>query len=325
MERAIQEAIGKIKLAEHDEEENEKARENARKLAEKEVKKHEVDYKTINKYSWEDTGKFIKVYVLDLEGIKDVPADDIKCDFETNSFEMKIKGLNGKNLRLQIDPMFGDIDEKASKLKLKSSSLTIQMRKADFEVKWKDIKYSEGKGANEDMGGGPPGGMFGGGADGGGGMGGGGGGMGGGGGGGGAGGMDMEAMQQMMAGMGGGGAGGPPGGAEGGAGGMDMAAMQQMMAGMGGGGAGGPPGGEKGGPGGAGGPPGGMDMAAMQQMMAGMGGAGAGGAGAGGPPGGEEGSADMMKTMQDMYENGDDETKKTIEESMKKSMGGEQE
>ena len=43
---------------------------------------------------------------------------------------------------------------------------------------------------------------------------------------GGGGGMDMAAMQQMMAGMGGGGGGG---------GGMDMAAMQKMMAGMGGG------------------------------------------------------------------------------------------
>jgi hypothetical protein len=61
-------------------------------------------------------------------------------------------------------------------------------------------------------------------------------GMGGGGPGGpGAGGMDMAALQQMMAGMGGGGAGGA-----GGMGGMDPAKMQEMMAGMGmGGGMGG--------------------------------------------------------------------------------------
>jgi len=59
-------------------------------------------------------------------------------------------------------------------------------------------------------------------------------GMGGGGGGGpGAGGMDMAALQQMMAGMGGG------AGGAGGMGGMDPAKMQEMMAGMGMGGAGG--------------------------------------------------------------------------------------
>ena len=86
-------------LAEHDEAENEKARAAAKKIAESEESKKEEDlgkYSKINKYSWEDTGKFIKVYVTDLNGIKDVPESDVDMNFTENSFELKIRGLEGK-------------------------------------------------------------------------------------------------------------------------------------------------------------------------------------------------------------------------------------
>ena len=93
LNRAIQETHGKILLAKHDEEENKKAREHAKKIAEKEEKKADVDYQTLGSYSWEDAGKFVKVYVTGLEGIKDVPADDVICEFSPTGFEFKVRGL----------------------------------------------------------------------------------------------------------------------------------------------------------------------------------------------------------------------------------------
>ncbi len=149
-------------LAEHDEEENKKAREAAKKYA-KEESKDTVHYSNIDTYSWEDTGKFIKVYILNLEGIKDLPEGQATCDFTPNSFELKIKGLNGKNLRLAVPELFGEISDRVSKLKFKSSSVTIAMRKANFDQIWHDLKEGGATGPDPGMGGMPPGGMFGGG------------------------------------------------------------------------------------------------------------------------------------------------------------------
>ena len=82
----------------------------------------------INKYSWEDTGKFIKVYVTDLPGIKDLADDNIDMDFTENSFVLQIRGLEGVgNVRLAVPELFSTISLQGSKLKKKSTSVTIQM------------------------------------------------------------------------------------------------------------------------------------------------------------------------------------------------------
>ncbi len=131
LNKSIQEVQGKILLAEHDEAENEKARAAAKKMAEQEENKESEDgtaYRMINKYSWEDTGKFIKVYVTDLPGIKDLADDNIDMDFTENSFALQIRGLEGVgNVRLAVPELFSTISLEGSKLKKKSSSVTIQM------------------------------------------------------------------------------------------------------------------------------------------------------------------------------------------------------
>ena len=159
--QGVEEITGQILLEEHNEKENEKAR--AAFKAKNEETKVEIDYKTIDKFSWDDTGKFVKVYILSLEGVKDLPAEAIECDFSETGFEFKIRGLNGRNLRLAVPELHGKIDAEKSKLKLKSSSVTIQLVKAD-ESKWGSLKKEgpEGPNSGVDMGGAPPGGMFGG-------------------------------------------------------------------------------------------------------------------------------------------------------------------
>lgn len=57
-------------------------------------------YSLITKYGWSDEGKNVKVYVTDLDGIKDVPTDKIKCKFTKKSFELTIQGYKGRDLRL---------------------------------------------------------------------------------------------------------------------------------------------------------------------------------------------------------------------------------
>lgn len=72
-----------------------------------EIKFEELNYTAITDYGWEDQDdKTIKVHILKgLDGIKLHDPRNIQCEFEPNSFDLKIKDFKGKNWRMRIDPL----------------------------------------------------------------------------------------------------------------------------------------------------------------------------------------------------------------------------
>lgn len=64
------------------------------------TEKSEKLYSLISKYGWSDEGKNVKVYITSLDGIKDVPKDKITCKFTKKSFDLRIEGFQGKDLKL---------------------------------------------------------------------------------------------------------------------------------------------------------------------------------------------------------------------------------
>lgn len=146
-------------------------------------------YSKISKFGWSDEGKNIKLYVTELDGIKEHSSDKIHVQFAKDSFDLKIDGFKGKNLRLCYPTLSHAIDPEKSKYTIKSSSISVTLVKANANTKWKDLKPGDGSagGLGGGMGAGLPG------------M----GGMGGMPGMGGMGGMDMEDYAAAMGGMGG--------------------------------------------------------------------------------------------------------------------------
>ena len=59
-------------------------------------KEKEVQFETLNKYSFLEEGKFVKVYIP-IEGIGAHPDDKIHSRFLDRSFEIKIFDFKGKN------------------------------------------------------------------------------------------------------------------------------------------------------------------------------------------------------------------------------------
>ena len=60
-------------------------------------------FETISKFGWDDEGKKVKVYITSgIDGVGNIPKDNIVCEFEDLSFDLKIQGLNNKNYRLRI-------------------------------------------------------------------------------------------------------------------------------------------------------------------------------------------------------------------------------
>lgn len=173
---------------------------------------HEKLYSRIDKYGWGDEGKTVKIYVTSLDGIKDVPTDKITCDFTKRSFDLKIHGYKGRDVRLHITELNKDIDPEKSKFSIKSNSISITLRKVKEDSKWTGLK--EGESSGPGLGGGMPGmgmpGMGGMGMP-------------------GMGGMGMEGMEGMEGMPDMGAMGGEEGGAPGMGGGEQSANMMEMM------------------------------------------------------------------------------------------------
>ena len=95
-------------------------------------------YVPISSFGWDQDsyGKepnFVYVYVM--SGVDGVGAvkDSVTCDFTETSFDLKILGLDGKNLRLRKDNLDKKINVGESKIIVKKNKVTIKMKKVKGE------------------------------------------------------------------------------------------------------------------------------------------------------------------------------------------------
>lgn len=104
------------------------------------IKKENLVYEALNKFGWDQEGNTVKIYVTSgIDGIGKHDKNNIDCEFNDQSVDLRILSFNGKNLRLKIAPLNGLIDPAACKLKIKSNSLTIELIKSKNK-RWDDIK-----------------------------------------------------------------------------------------------------------------------------------------------------------------------------------------
>ena len=88
-----------------------------------------------------------RVYILSgIDGIGKHNKQNIDCEFNDQSFDLRILSFNGKNWRLKIAPLNGLIDPAACKLKVKSNSITLELKKAKSRY-WDDVKENKKTGA----------------------------------------------------------------------------------------------------------------------------------------------------------------------------------
>ncbi|KAK9890882.1 hypothetical protein WA026_012226 [Henosepilachna vigintioctopunctata] len=88
----------------------------------------------VNSYAWDQTPKYVKFFVT-LSGIRD-SEPNIKCQFRTDSFELLVTNLNGKNYIFTVNKLLHSIKPDESFTKVKSNAIII------FAVKSEAIKWS---------------------------------------------------------------------------------------------------------------------------------------------------------------------------------------
>ena len=95
----------------------------------------------IDKYSWADFKKSVKVYV-EREGIDDLPEENIKLEYVPNDSFLKIRllslGANGEDFELVLAKLHDKI-KKATFKKKDNNRLVISLQKLD-DTTWYELQ-----------------------------------------------------------------------------------------------------------------------------------------------------------------------------------------
>lgn len=74
-----------------------------------------------------------------MDGVGEVKAG-VSCDFGKRSFDLKIRGLNGKNYRMVKDRLDEEIDVDKSKVVVKKNAVHVKLRKTKGEESYSTYK-----------------------------------------------------------------------------------------------------------------------------------------------------------------------------------------
>ncbi|KUF86291.1 Calcyclin-binding protein [Phytophthora nicotianae] len=97
----------------------------------------------ISRFGWEDDGygkEKVAVYVMSgIDGVGNLPKENVTCHFTKTSFDLKIVGLDNKNFRLFKQHLEKEIDPAKSSFRVKKNRVTISLHKADKNDTWMNL------------------------------------------------------------------------------------------------------------------------------------------------------------------------------------------
>jgi len=101
-------------------------------------------YKDITSYGWDQSDKFMKIYVSvpDLEGCT---KDNVTTKFTEKSFQLQVENLRGKNYRCHVGFLWSKIVPSDSSYKIKTDSILLMLKKAETGKTWAFVTEREGK------------------------------------------------------------------------------------------------------------------------------------------------------------------------------------
>ena len=89
-----------------------------------------LEESAIDSYAFSDDGKpSVKVYIT-LPGVELIPRDDISCEFQRMSMDLRVRGYEGtRTMRLFAAELWSSIEPDKCKLKVKPGMLVVTLRK----------------------------------------------------------------------------------------------------------------------------------------------------------------------------------------------------
>jgi len=97
----------------------------------------------IKDYSWDQSEKFVKLYLTNLPGLGELNQDAVKINFTDESVEVRIQNYKNKNLVFNINKTCHKINPEKSYPKIKSDYLLVFMCKHNPGSNWSHFTYAD--------------------------------------------------------------------------------------------------------------------------------------------------------------------------------------
>ena len=102
-------------------------------------------FKKIDTYGWDQSEKFIKIYVTGLKDLDKLKEGDVTCNYTERNFELVIRNVNNINYNLIVNNLLHKINPADSYFKVKSDMVTVFLRKVDTGRSWGYVTEKEAK------------------------------------------------------------------------------------------------------------------------------------------------------------------------------------
>ena len=106
-----------------------------------EAKKPHIVLTKITSYAWDQSPKFVKIYVT-LPEVETLPEEKVSSKFTKSSLEIRMLGLKGKNYQFQTVHLLHPIIPESSHVKVKTGKLSIFLKK-EKEENWSCLTEAE--------------------------------------------------------------------------------------------------------------------------------------------------------------------------------------
>jgi len=97
----------------------------------------------IRNYSWDQSDKFVKIYLTGITGLENIDADSVVTDFSDQSVNVRINNIKGRNLTFNINKTCHKISPEKSYHKCKSDYLLVCLAKLNPGSKWSHMTHAE--------------------------------------------------------------------------------------------------------------------------------------------------------------------------------------
>jgi len=101
-------------------------------------------YKEITTYAWDQSDKFMKIYVT-VSGVHKIDKANISVDYTQNSFQLKVDNLDGANYTCRVVGLWGKISTADSFHKVKTDTVLLMLKKSEEKKTWAYVTEREDK------------------------------------------------------------------------------------------------------------------------------------------------------------------------------------
>ncbi|XP_065916746.1 calcyclin-binding protein-like [Dysidea avara] len=106
--------------------------------------KPSVYFAPINSYGWDQSSKYVKIYVSSISSVDELKEENVKANFTEKSFELQVLNVKDKCYSLEINSLLKPIVPDKSTVKVKGNSVVLSLFKKSQD-NWSHLTVHEKK------------------------------------------------------------------------------------------------------------------------------------------------------------------------------------